>query len=93
MHHPVDHTKKRREPASQIARVEPLHVEVLRRGELVCELPTLDAIRQARAADVEALDPGIRRLVNPHIYHVSLSQRLLDLKEGLIAAARAENIQ
>lgn len=92
MHHPVDHTKKRREPASQVARVEPLHVEVLRRGQLVYDLPTLDAIRQARVQDVEALDPGIRRLVNPHIYHVSLSQKLWDLKEGLIAAARAENI-
>jgi nicotinate phosphoribosyltransferase len=49
------------------------------------------SVRRA-SQDVEALDPGIRRLVNPHIYHVSLSQKLWDLKEGLIAAARAENI-
>ncbi len=92
MHHPVDHTKVRREPASQVTRVESLHVAVLRRGHLVYDLPTLDEIRQVRSQDVEALDPGIRRLVNPHIYHVSLSQKLWDLKEGLIAAARAENI-
>ena len=93
MHHPVDHTKVRREPASQIAHIEPLHKEVLRAGQLVYDLPSLDEIRQQRIQDIEALDPGIRRLVNPHIYHVSLSQQLWDLKEGLIAAARAENIQ
>ena len=92
MHHPVDHSKVRREPASQVARVESLHVEVLRSGQLVYDLPTLGEICQARSQDVEVLDPGIRRLVNPHIYHVSLSQKLWDLKEGLIAAARAENI-
>ena len=34
------------------------------------------------------LDPGVRRLVNPHIYHVSLSQRLWDLKQTLIEAAK-----
>jgi nicotinate phosphoribosyltransferase len=37
------------------------------------------------------LDPGIRRLVNPHIYHVSLSQELWELKQNLIAEARAHD--
>jgi nicotinate phosphoribosyltransferase len=36
---------------------------------------------------VAALDSGIRRLVNPHIYHVSLTQQLWDLKQELIAQA------
>ena len=27
-------------------------------------------------ADVELLDPGVRRIMNPHIYHVSLTNRL-----------------
>jgi nicotinate phosphoribosyltransferase len=42
---------------------------------------------------VEALDPGVRRLVNPHIYHVSLSQKLWDLKQALIDEARRDNIR
>jgi nicotinate phosphoribosyltransferase len=34
---------------------------------------------------VARLDPGVRRLVNPHIYHVSLTERLFALKEALVA--------
>ena len=41
---------------------------------------------------MEALDPGVRRLVNPHIYHVSLSQPPWDLKQELIEQARRSNI-
>jgi len=29
----------------------------------------------------------VRRLVNPHIYHVSLTQALWDLKQSLIDSA------
>jgi nicotinate phosphoribosyltransferase len=92
LRHPSDHTKYRTLPASAIAACEPLQVEVLREGKLVYDLPSLEAIRQQRVADIEALDPGIRRLVNPHIYHVSLSERLWDLKQGLIEVAMRENM-
>ncbi|MBE2234279.1 MAG: hypothetical protein IAE85_12370, partial [Anaerolinea sp.] len=33
-------------------------------------------------------DAGVRRLVTPHIYHVSLSQRLWELKQTLINTAK-----
>ncbi|MEZ4674529.1 MAG: hypothetical protein R2932_09815 [Caldilineaceae bacterium] len=46
-------------------------------------------MRQSRAVDVERLDPGIRRLVNPHIYHVSLTPALWNLKQRLITEAIA----
>jgi nicotinate phosphoribosyltransferase len=91
LRHPSDHTKYRTLPSSAIARSEPLLVEVLRGGKLVYDLPPLEAIRQQRVADMEALDPGIRRLVNPHIYHVSLSEKLWGLKQELIEAAMKEN--
>jgi len=39
----------------------------------------------------EDLDPGIRRLVNPHVYHVSLSQKLWNLKQQLIEEAMQQN--
>lgn len=88
LRHPGDHTKYRVLNRRDIARIEPLHVEVLRQGKLVYELPSLEEIRARRQEDVAALDPGIRRLVNPHIYHVSLTQKLWDLKQELIAEAR-----
>jgi nicotinate phosphoribosyltransferase len=56
-------------------------------GKLVYDLPTIDEMRQLRLADVRCLDPGVRRLMNPHIYHVSLTQRLWDLKQELIRSA------
>jgi nicotinate phosphoribosyltransferase len=56
---------------------------------LVCDLPTIEGIREVRQADVARLDPGVRRLVNPNSYHVSLSQRLWDLKRDLIHTARS----
>lgn len=92
LRHPVDHTKYRVLQQNAISKVEPLLVEILQAGKLVYPLPTLDHMRQQRIIDVEALDPGVRRLVNPHVYHVSLSQPLWDLKQELIEAAMQQNV-
>jgi nicotinate phosphoribosyltransferase len=67
-----------------ISRIEPLHVDVLEEGKLVYDLPSIEEIRRQRIADVEKLDAGVRRIMYPHIYHVSLTQRLWDLKQELI---------
>jgi nicotinate phosphoribosyltransferase len=47
----------------------------------------IDGARIWRSADLERLDAGVRRLVNPHVYHVSLSGRLWSLKQNLTAEA------
>ena len=44
----------------------------------------MEMMRERRRRDIQRLDPGVRRLVNPHGYHVSLSERLWDLKQELI---------
>jgi hypothetical protein len=33
----------------------------------------------------------VRRIVNPHIYHVSITKRLWDLKTGLIQASNPQD--
>ena len=43
--------------------------------------------RKRRVADLERLDAGVKRLVNPHVYHVSITRRLADLKAQLITEA------
>ena len=86
LRHPSDHSKCRALEKSEISEIEPLLVEVLREGKLVYELPTIDEMRRRRAADVDRLDPGVARLINPHIYHVSLTDRLWNLKQSLIAS-------
>ena len=48
-------------------------------------LTDLEAARDRRAADVERLDPGVRRLVNPHVYHVSITDELFTLKQQALA--------
>jgi nicotinate phosphoribosyltransferase len=88
LRHPTDHTKLRSLKLDQLSEIEPLLVEVLREGKLVYDLPTIDMMRARRQADVERLDPGVRRIMYPHIYHVSLTQRLWDLKQALIEAER-----
>ncbi|MBE2237540.1 MAG: nicotinate phosphoribosyltransferase [Caldilineaceae bacterium] len=92
LRHPSDHTKLRVLQSGQISRIEPLHEAVVRAGKIVYDAPPLEELRRRRVEDVEALDPGVRRLVNPHIYHVSLSEALWNLKQELIAEARRDNI-
>ncbi len=87
LRHPSDVTKQRTVQRSDVT-IEPLHVDVLRDGENVYRWPSLGEMRDQRRADISRLDPGVRRLIHPHIYHVSLSQRLWELKYGLMAAAR-----
>ena len=92
LRHPMDHTKYRIVRRDDLSQVEPLHVDVVRNGAVVYTPPPLDELRARRAADLARLDPGVRRLVNPHIYHVSLSQKLWDLKQNLIDEARTQSM-
>lgn len=89
LHHPSDHTRWRTLPRAELSELEPLLVDVLQEGRLVTDLPDLATLRARRQADVERLDVGVRRLVSPHIYHVSLSDTLWNLKQELIRAAKA----
>jgi len=67
-----------------MSEIEPLLIDILRDGKLVYDLPSIEDMRERRRADVQRLDPGVKRLMNPHIYHVSLSERLWNLKQELI---------
>jgi nicotinate phosphoribosyltransferase len=87
LRHPTDHTAFRTLACDDIAEIEPLLVDVMVEGQVVYEPPAIDEIRERRRTDVRRLDPGVRRLMNPHIYHVSLTQRLWDLKQDLMHSA------
>jgi len=90
LHHPSQHNKYRTIQSDDLSQIEPLLVDVLDQGKLVYDLPDLEAIRQQRRDDIARLNPGVCRLVNPHIYHVSLTEKLWKLKEGLIESARQD---
>ncbi|RRR70378.1 MAG: nicotinate phosphoribosyltransferase [Candidatus Viridilinea halotolerans] len=88
LRHPSDATLQRQLVRANLARIEPLLIDVWQHGERCGSRPTLEQMRERRRADVAALDSGVRRLVNPHIYHVSLSQQLWELKQELLAELR-----
>lgn len=82
---PLDHSKQRRLNPDKISRIEPLLATVREGGRCVEQPTDIEVLRERRRADIACLDSGIRRLMNPHIYHVSLSQNLWELKEDLVA--------
>ncbi|HUX37515.1 MAG TPA: nicotinate phosphoribosyltransferase [Rectinemataceae bacterium] len=65
-------------------RVEPLLGEVMREGRIVADLPPLAAIRAGLRDRLAAFDGTYLRGLNPHVYKVSLSPALRDLKLCLI---------
>jgi nicotinate phosphoribosyltransferase len=68
--------------------LEPLLERVMENGRCIGRAPSMEEMRTRRRADVERLDPGVRRLINPHIYHVSLTPALWELKQQLMRRAR-----
>lgn len=95
LRHPADHTQWRALRQEDITAIEPLLVEVLHEGKRITEPPTIEEMRRLREQDIARLDAGVRRLVNPHVYHVSLTERLWALKQELIASAlehRGDNL-
>ncbi len=88
LHHPLREGVQRTLEPADVAAAEELLRPVFRDGRRL-ETPTIAEMRDRRAADVALLDPGVRRLVNPHFYHVSLTQEMKDLQHRLVAEAKA----
>jgi len=91
LQHPEEPHKNRRLCRDEIPEIEPLHVQVLDEGTLVYDLPDIETMRKQRQMDIDRLDIGVKRLVNPHKYHVSVTQELWDLKQKLINTINAAN--
>jgi nicotinate phosphoribosyltransferase len=80
-HHPAgDYRRLTIKPAT----VEPLLREVMKAGEKVKGLPNLIESQHYMASRLENFDGTYLRLLNPHIYKVSVTEKLKDLKLGLI---------
>ena len=59
-------------------------VPIFKAGELVYELPNLHQIRSYCQEQVDTLWDEVKRFDNPHTYYVDLSQKLWDIKYGLL---------
>ena len=65
-------------------RIEPLLSLKMKEGRLAGALPALHEVRTRVRQGLEQLDHTYRRIINPHVYKVSLSGALKDLKYRLI---------
>lgn len=88
LHHPIDQSKHRQIMQSELTEIEPLHKTILQDCQLRYEFPSLEEMRQQRDRDLNRLYPGVRRLINPHTYHISLTKRLWQLKQDMIESAQ-----
>jgi nicotinate phosphoribosyltransferase len=69
---------------------EDLLTPIFRKGELVCESPTLEKIRERVQNQLALFHPGVKRFANPHQYPVGLELGLHELKTELVLQARGE---
>ena len=88
LRHPILVGTRRQLAQRDLSGIEQLLESVFVGGERVQDRVPLDELRERHRRDVDRLDPGVRRLVNPHEYHVSLTPELWQLKQELIAQAR-----
>jgi nicotinate phosphoribosyltransferase len=88
LRHPVEAAAHRSVSRDSLSEIEPLLMPVLQDGELKAELPDIEEIRKRRDKDLDRLDVGIKRIINPHVYHISLSGKLWDLKQKLVEEVR-----
>jgi nicotinate phosphoribosyltransferase len=71
-------------PKENILSMEPLLTEVIKDGEVKYEFPSIQKMREIRKKDLDNLDFGVKRLINPHLYQVSVSKEILQLKKKLL---------
>ncbi len=68
-----------------VAEVDELLVAAIDGGRVVLDgADDLAAAGARRVADIARLDPGVRRLVRPHTYHVSITDDVFALKQALL---------
>lgn len=79
---------------SHISKIYPAHfkreeilIPIFKNGSLVYQPPSLATIQENTHRNLKHLRPEHKRLQNPHIYHVSLTERLFQKKQELIREA------
>ncbi|MFP4431110.1 MAG: nicotinate phosphoribosyltransferase [Spirochaetaceae bacterium] len=65
-------------------RVEPLLRQVMREGRIEGTLPSLSEIQERTTWNLRHLDATYRRIINPHIYRVSISDQVKETKAEML---------
>ncbi len=84
----VEGAEKKSINQAELSRIEPLLVNIIRKGKLVYELPTIEEMREVRQMDLDRLETGMKNLIKPDHYPVLLSHKLYELRTNLIQSGR-----
>ena len=84
LHHATKQGVHRDLAASEVGQAERLLERVFAHGASTLGDESIETMRQRRHDDLERLHPGVRRILHPHRYHVSLSHRMWELKTRLV---------
>ena len=68
----------------KILKLDPLLIDIINDGKIKYEFPSIQQIRETREKDLENLDFGVKRLINPHYYQVSISKEIWELKKKIM---------
>jgi nicotinate phosphoribosyltransferase len=85
---PVDATRRKHFAAD--TPYEDLLVPIFKRGKLMYQSPSLEAIRTRTQKQLSMLHSGIKRFANPHQYPAGLELTLHEFKTELILRAKGE---
>jgi nicotinate phosphoribosyltransferase len=81
-HHPAGDYRKF--VLSEFAAATPLLELKMKDGKIIGKLPSMMAIRSKTCEGLDRLDDTFKRLINPHVYKVSLSDKLAAMKGLLV---------
>jgi nicotinate phosphoribosyltransferase len=59
-------------------------VNIVKNGKLNYEFPSIQKIRNKTMKNQACVHPTYKRHINPHVYKVSISKSLKELKKNLI---------
>jgi nicotinate phosphoribosyltransferase len=90
LHH-SDQSKSRTIKKSDSTEIESLLENIIDSGKTVYEFPSIEEIRKIRDDDLNRLDTGVKRLINPHTYHVSISPAMFEEKQKLLNEMNPHN--
>lgn len=72
------------------ASIKPLLVKQMENGKRVKKEATLEELQKRVTEDLARFDKSFKRQINPHIYKVSLTGKLKDLKAELVLEAKMQ---
>jgi len=88
LHHPLDFSVQRQLKREDLSRVEQIWVDLPHDGPGSPRCDTIEEMRRRKDVDLECLYDGVKRLVNPHLYHISLTRELWELKRQLVSQSQ-----